>query len=714
MRTKTSIVIVVLFLCSMILSSSSANLDVEIIEQGMNHILSDTPVIELESLTNNSILFSGTEIELDVTGVNLDKVWHSWDDGVNDTLVAPYSVYLPGSDGDHILYVYANDTGGLETSSDYLFTTQDNTYIKSVRFTGTLDDESRDLAIDSEGNVYFVGYIEFPDLPIHNAFQEELKGPSDAFICKLTPDLETILYCTYFGGSGDDEAEEVVIGEDDYCYVVGSTYSSDFPTINPLIASSTSRDAFVVKLNQSGWPVFSTYLGGSTTERGYGIAVDSTNSIIAVGETWSDDFPTLNAYQPLRNGSGDGFITKINADCTTLNFSTYFGGFASQWVFDVDTTGDNAIAITGVTEADSWFPLLNPISSQGTGVDGFVAAFDGNGTLKMSSFVGGNDLDLGYNVVMDDQKRIYVIGETESSNFPTVNPFQSSLSGWSDLFVFKVNSTWSGFDFSTYLGGYTPDDVGGIDIDDEGNIYVTGYGSGINYPTYNSYQHTLNGSADFYVSMISPDGQSMQFSTYVGGSLSDSAYGIVVESIGTCIVSGLGRYDFPYSHSIDSGNTRIVRVGMDLNNPEISLVSPSNNSVVSTSQIIQFMITDAESGVAGATYNWDDNMISSFGNPFQVIVPIMVEGIHELVIVTVDTVGNSMEKKYVFEFEDIPVTTTTSPTTTTTTTTPMPTSPTSTSPTLPPVNLPMETVIVLIGVGAILVLVVAIFIRRKS
>jgi len=644
MRNKCSIFLTFVFIILLLgsaLSSSPSSSSTEIQLPESCGSPSSIPVIELKSIVNLSTLFSGTPIELNVSATDLDTVWHSWDGGANETLTAPYTAHQPGPDGIHILRVSANDTLGSGSHATYQFTTRDNTFFKSLRFGGGADDECRDVAVDSDGNVIFAGMVESADLPVLMAYQENLNGPSDAFICKLTPDLETVLYCTYYGGSSYDEAEEVIVDEDGNCYVVGTTQSSNFPTVAPFQAThGGGYDAFVLKLSSSGQPVYSTYLGGSSAERGYGIALDSNGCIIVAGETWSSDFPIENAYQPVKNVSSDCFITKFNSTGTGLNFSTFYGGSAYQWIYDVDTTGDNAIVITGVSEPDPWFPIINPLASSGSGVEGFVAAFNGCGIPQMSSFIGGSSLDIGYNIMIDDQERIYVMGTTESTNFPKKDPIQSNLWGWSDLFLMKINSTWNGIEFSTYLGGYARDYAGGLDIDTEYNIYVAGYGGSINYPVYNSVQHEFLGQEDYYITVLDTTGQSFVFSTYLGSSVGETLYGIASESVGSCIVTGIASTEFPYSYTIRGGTTigprmsRIVRVAMDQVNPTISLINPANNSAVMVGESIQFEIKDAGTGLGQALYAWDtDSSNTSLGyDPFVATVPDVSEGNHKLVI----------------------------------------------------------------------------------
>jgi hypothetical protein len=684
-------------------------------------LLSSIPVIALESIGNNSILFSGTPIELNITGVDLDTVWHSWDNGANVTITTPYVVRQPGSDGIHTLRVYANDTLGAGSYVTFQFTTKDNTFFKSLRFGGGANDECRDVAIDSDGNVIFAGMVKSADLPVHMAYQANLNGPSDAFICKLTPDLETVLYCTYYGGSSDDEAEEVIVDDGGNCYIVGTTQSSNFPTVAPFQATlGGGYDAFVIKLSSSGQPVYSTYLGGSSTDRGYGIALDSNGCIIVAGETWSGDFPVENAYQPVKNVSSDCFITKFNSTGTGLNFSTFYGGSAYQWIYDVDAIDDNAIVITGVSEPDPWFPIINPLPTSGSGADGFVAALNGSGIPQMSSFIGGSSLDVGYNIMIDDQRRIYVMGTTESTNFPMKNPIQSNLWGWGDLFLMKINSTWNGIEFSTYLGGYARDYAGGLDLDTEYNIYVAGYGGSVNYPVYNSVQHQFLGQEDYYITVLDTTGQSLLFSTYLGSSVGEKLYGIASESVGSCIVTGIAPTGFPFNYTIRGGimigpqMSRIVRVGIDQINPTISLVSPANNSAVMVGENIQFEINDAETGVCKALYVWDtDSSNTTLGDdPYIAVVPDISLGVHELAITAIDKAGNYLVERYVFDIhEAITPTTTTSTTGTPSTTTSS--HDTTTSSSTAGGAFDLATPGIIIGaVGAILVIVLVV--KRKS
>jgi Beta-propeller repeat len=240
--------------------------------------------------------------------------------------------------------------------------------------------------------------------------------------------------------------------------VTGYTKSNNFPTENPLAGTlAGSNDVFVTKLNAAGDAlVYSTYLGGSGSDIGLGIALDAVGDAYVTGYTTSTNFPTANPYQSTIGSGQEAFVTKLNAAGNALIYSTYLGGNNddSGYGIAVDAVGD--AYVTGYTYSTN-FPTENPFQSTiGGGRDAFVTKLNAAGdALIYSTYLGGSSDDVGLGIAVDLAGNAYVTGDTASTDFPTENPFQSTLSGTQDAFVTKVNSTGSGLVYSTYLGGTT-------------------------------------------------------------------------------------------------------------------------------------------------------------------------------------------------------------------------------------------------------------------
>ena len=168
--------------------------------------------------------------------------------------------------------------------------------------------------MDSSGNAYVTGYTVSTDFPTRNPFQPGSGGNYDAFVTKLNASGSALVYSTYLGGGDYDYAHAIAVDSSGSAYVTGATYSTDFPTETPFQELGGNYDAFVTKLNASGSElVYSTYLGGSSGEHAYGIAVDSSGSAYVTGETGSTNFPTATPFQPSYGGNYDAFVTKLNA-----------------------------------------------------------------------------------------------------------------------------------------------------------------------------------------------------------------------------------------------------------------------------------------------------------------------------------------------------------------------------------------------------------------
>ncbi len=361
----------------------------------------------------------------------------------------------------------------------------------------------------------------------------------------------TLVYSSYLGGSSFDAGLAVAVDALGNAYVTGETRSTNFPTTVGVLSNALSGigNAFVTKMNAAGTaPVYSTYLGGSGQDQGTGIAVDANGNAYLVGTTSSTNFPVLeNAPQTtFAGGPVDAFVAKLTPTGSSLFYSTYLGGSGSDVGFGIAVDASGRVYVTGETSSTN-FPTANPLQATfgGGSFDAFVAKIDttksGVASLVYSTYLGGSDLDTGFGIAIDAAGSAYVTGQTFSSNFPTMGPFQTALNGSSDAFVTKIDTTKSGVAslvYSTYLGGGLGDLGVGIAVDAAGSAYVTGSTTSTNFPTANPFQPASGGSNDAFIAKLTPTGSALLYSTYLGGSGSDGGEGIAVDGAGSAYVTG--------------------------------------------------------------------------------------------------------------------------------------------------------------------------------
>ena len=426
---------------------------------------------------------------------------------------------------------------------------------------GTGYDHGRDIEVDGSGCAYVAGYTKSTDFPTANAFQGTHGGPtnqSDAFVTKFSKTGDSLLYSTYLGGSGEDYANGIAVDDGGYAYVIGYTKSINFPTQIPYMTDpgDGKLDVFVTKLSPNGNALsYSTYLGGSLDEYGWGITLDSLTNAYVTGYTYSADFPTENPYQEEIHDAiyYDAFVTKINSAGTGLVYSTYLGGDESDYGFDikVDTSGYAYVAgSTGSTN----FPASS--AYQGTFGGGLRDAFvtklsPGGNTLTYSTYIGGGDWDVAHALALNSEGNAYITGYTSGSFFPIKNAYQGTYSGgFRDAFVTKLASGGGSLSFSTFLGGSDRDWGNDILLDGAGNVYVTGATESTNFPTLNPYMTDPGDSdADVFLARLAPTGSSLHFSTYLGGTgtfSADEGHGIALDKKGAVYIAGETQSDdFP-------------------------------------------------------------------------------------------------------------------------------------------------------------------------
>jgi uncharacterized repeat protein (TIGR01451 family) len=405
-----------------------------------------------------------------------------------------YSTYLGGSGPDVALGVAVDSSGsayviGEESSSNFPVTAGafqtpqmgwDAFLVKlnptgsgltyASHFGSAGDDHGLAIALDSAGNAYTTGWTTPPldrSFPIVNAFQPNYGGGNnDAFVAKFNATGSALVYSTYLGGgtallnSTDDWGQGIAVDSAGSAYVIGATYSPDFPfTAGAFNTPRNGLDVFVTKFSPSGSSlVYSARIGGNGRDHGLGIAVDASGNAYLTGYTESQDststpendgFPvTAGAFQT--NGFFDAFVTKLNPQGSGLVYSTYLGGPADVdrgWGIKVDSAGNAYVA--GDTQSFD-FPTANAIQpTYGGGLgDAFVSKLSPTGSsLVYSTFLGGNLTDMGRGIALDSSANAYVTGMTSSFQFPVSNPFQGTNGGGinnhDDAFVAKISDSTS-------------------------------------------------------------------------------------------------------------------------------------------------------------------------------------------------------------------------------------------------------------------------------
>jgi hypothetical protein len=379
-----------------------------------------------------------------------------------NTLV--YSTYLGGDNEDEGLGIAIDSNGrayitGYTQSSDFpmknsydssfsgfldvfvaKLSAAGNSLVYSTYLGGINHDYGEAIAVDSTGNTYVTGETSSFDFPVVNAFDSSYNGgDDDVFVAKLSSTGTTLLYSTYLGGINYDFGRDIAVDSTGNAYVTGFTQSSDFPMANPYDGTYDYDDAFITKLSPTGDSlVYSTYLGGGGSEYGNGIVVDTTGNVYVTGTTYSWDFPLVNPYDNSCSAE-DIFVTKLSSGGDALLYSTYLGGtqYDSGYGIAIDVTG--SAYITGVT-VSSDFPMVDPYDDTFNGgyYDAFMAKLSSAGNdLLYSTYLGGTNYDYAFDIAVDKTESAYITGFTQSSDFPMVNPYNSTLNSWTDVFVSK-------------------------------------------------------------------------------------------------------------------------------------------------------------------------------------------------------------------------------------------------------------------------------------
>jgi hypothetical protein len=417
--------------------------------------------------------------------------------------------------------------------------------------------EAKSIAFDPAGNVYITGY-----------------AGGDIFVSKLNP-AGAILHTTTFGGSGHDAGIAIALDSDGNIYVAGVTSSTDFPTINAFQRELNRRsasginvaDVFVAKLDAGFNFVYSTLLGGSWIDTVWEIAVDGAGNVSIVGNTLSDDFPIHNAMQTRlsRGGrTGDAFVAKLDATGSALIFSTYLGGAADETASGIAADAQGNTYVVGTTDSMD-FPVHNALQASRTACpcapsgcycsDVFASKFDAAGRFVYSTYLGGSSYEHGKAVAASNDGSALIAGNTLSSDFPLMRPMQSVLSGGyaPDAFIAKIAPDGSQLLFSTYAGGSYIEDLRALAVDSTGGICIAGLTWSADFPIEKGMRSREPSSvscgwdesgclSDLFVAKFDANGETLTFSTYVGGEFAEWIGAIALDPAGNPHLSGFNSF----------------------------------------------------------------------------------------------------------------------------------------------------------------------------
>jgi hypothetical protein len=408
----------------------------------------------------------------------------------------------------------------------------------STTFFGGSGDEAFStvgLASDTDGNIYLAGVTSSLDIPAtSNAYQKANAGNKDVFVAKFTPDLKTLLACTYLGGSSEEMSCEIRVTSSGDVAVSGSTASGDFPIVGgpqPEYGGGT-YDVYIALLSGDlGTLKGSSYLGGRNKDlalRGH-LASDLSGNIIISCYTESPDFPvTEEAYDTTYGGSGDGGVAVFSPDVKRLVAASYIGGSGNDWPYPM-AFGGGRVYVGGHTNSQSYPTTQGAYDSTYNGGDGdvFIAALDPLlKTLMASTFLGASDFDNINSIYVEKTGDVVVTGHTGSRGFPTTEGAYSRVykGGERDSFVTRLDADLKVLKSSTFIGGSDSEYQAVSAPGKGGDVLVSGATTSTDYPYVSA---SALGGIDTTINVFNSALSSVKLSIPAGGP-GDEGFGSII------------------------------------------------------------------------------------------------------------------------------------------------------------------------------------------
>ncbi|NQU41499.1 MAG: SUMF1/EgtB/PvdO family nonheme iron enzyme, partial [Lentisphaerae bacterium] len=350
------------------------------------------------------------------------------------------------------------------------------------------------------------------------------------------PQLETL---SYLGGEKDDTAFSIAVDHAGFTYVAGETTSRRFAGKTPDPKHfEDDVDIFVTKYRRvDGHPVFTTFLGGSAEDRAMAMLIEPDGSVVICGETLSSDFPLTNGLPVQPTGqSWDGFVTRLSPTGNVV-MSTCLGGSGDDHAHGIARTPAGAIVIAGDT-ASTDFEGLTTVGAAGGGRDAFVLLLAADGTTH-GARIGGSGSDAAYAVAVDAAGRLYLAGETSSTDFPSVKAWQMEPGGETDGFLVVLDAAAGPIVLASCIGAENDDRAYALALDSAGNVYLAGETASLDLPTHHAFQSAFGGGMwDAFLLKLTAPSLTPLYLTYYGGSGDDRAFAVAPSATGEAALVG--------------------------------------------------------------------------------------------------------------------------------------------------------------------------------
>ncbi|MEZ5428168.1 MAG: SBBP repeat-containing protein [Pyrinomonadaceae bacterium] len=605
------------------------------------------PSVNLTALAFSTFL-GGSSVE-EGDDIAVDRAGNVYVTGYTDSPSFPTTpgTFDTSRNGGEDVFVTKLNAGGTEL-------------VYSTFIGGASDERGFGIAVDDTGNAFVTGrtFDSTTDYPTTvGAFDVTHNGNYDVFVTKLDMSGSALVYSTFVGGTSNDFAEEIAVDTNGNAYIAGSSASGNFPTTSGAYDTSLagSFDAVLTKLSPDGASlVYSTFIGGGGTDFANGVAIDASGNAFITGSTDNSitPFPTTpTAFDTVPNGLNDVFVTRFNAGGSGLLYSTLIGGSLDDIGLAIAVDSGNNAYITGYTnDGTTDYPTTSgAFDTTHNGIaDAFVTKVDTRGeNLLYSTFVGGNDLERGYDIKVDALGNAFITGFTNDSSaidYPvTANAFDATHNGSSDVFVTKLNQSGAFLLYSTFLGGNSSDLAYALDIDSSGNIFITGETfSGLNYPTTpDVIQRFPDSGGESFVSKLGDFSIAGRTVDYDGNPLANVAVALSGASSGFVFSDADGFYGF--------SDTAAGNFAVSATLPLYQFNPPAFQfPALATSQNLTFVGLPTTGGPTAAPADLGGKVSSAVGNiglP-NTRLTLIGTGLGDVSVTTTDAFGN-------YEFEGV-------------------------------------------------------------